>query len=315
MNLFIKKISCFFIQFVFFAFLIQIVINIRIKGVIYKKKGMLEQYDNVNADIVLLGSSRCFINLHQLAPFFESAYNLKSVNLGVNGHSEISMAIVSLKRYLLTNKPPKFVILSFDPLSSAGNELANTNFKDKNAYAEYVFFPSRNDLPFVNYFGFKCYERYLPLYTAFKYKLIDKCFSFNSNIRSHRVAGEKMYQENWDTVIYPITANDKNYLFKKSDIGSITNMLGNLKDQCQKNHTKLICLQSPVYKSLYGSVIFSYTKEIAEELQIPFIDVNNKFNLNNLNYFYNANHINKLGQQKMVEILYNDPYFKSCFEK
>jgi hypothetical protein len=93
-----------------------------------------------NADLVLLGSSRCFSHLD---PRFFFKLPPKTGNIGMNGHSELTAILLRLKNYLAENKTPKYVILSFDPLINPRDYENNSNFTDKNNYASIACFPSK----------------------------------------------------------------------------------------------------------------------------------------------------------------------------
>src|SRR4051812_7370810 len=169
MSVFIKRMLLFLLSVILLITILQAIISIRISGKTVNGHDNLETTSNINADLVFLGSSRCWD--HFDPKFFDTTYHLKSLNIGVDGHSEISMAIVRLKDYLSRNKPPQKAVLSFDPFMSGGSNY-NTNFVHKDNFARYAFLPSKKDLLIIDYFHFNFYERYIPLYAMFKYKRI-----------------------------------------------------------------------------------------------------------------------------------------------
>ena len=133
--------------------LLQAMISLRIKGKVVTGYDTWDATYNINADLVLLGSSRCWV--HFDPRFFEKTYHLKTVNIGVNGHSELTAIQLRLENYLAKNKPPKFAILSFDPLVVSGSLKDNNKFSNKNNYARFAFLPSKENLELVDYFQFK----------------------------------------------------------------------------------------------------------------------------------------------------------------
>ncbi len=290
MKIFLKKIIVFLALFLLIATIIQIALSVKIKGKIISGHDNLEQI--ANADVVFLGSSRCWV---QFDPhFFDKTFKVTSANIGVDGHSEIAMAIVRLKDYLERNKPPKFAILSFDPLMSAGSEKNNTNYVHKDNFARYAFYPNSKDLLFVNYFNFTTAEKYIPLYSIFKYNLLYNAI-FTKKNDSYITYGYEKHDEQWDTISNPITGEMKNCFFTARDIPSVTNSLNELNDLCIKNNIKLLCIQTPVYKVIQDDIVFSYPASIAKSLAIPFIDVNVPSIRNNITYFYNSDHLNTSG--------------------
>ncbi|MDN3675796.1 hypothetical protein QWY90_00270 [Flavobacterium paronense] len=125
---------------------VQIAISYRIDGKTVTGYDTLESTANTNADLVCLGSSRCWA--HFDPRFFESNYHIKTINIGMNGHSDLTATLLRLQNYLSRNKAPKFAILNIDPFVSAGSLTNNTNFVTKNQYARYAFFPNEKDNPF-----------------------------------------------------------------------------------------------------------------------------------------------------------------------
>jgi hypothetical protein len=290
---------------------LQALISLKIKGKIIMGHDNLEQASNINADLVFLGSSRCWV--HFDPRFFDSTFNIKSVNIGVGGHSEISMAFVRLSNYLSRNKAPKFAIFSFDPLVNEGSFNNNKNYVHKNAYAKYAFLPSEKNLPMVDYFQFNYYEKYIPLYAIFKYKILGPSL-FSSNADNWSKFGYEIHNEKWDTSKLPVTSTIKNAYFKKQNIDSIRNALDGLKMLCLNNNIQLLCIQTPVYKVAYDEWSFTETGKICSQSGILFIDANQEDIRNNIDNFYNSDHLNKSGVEQLNNFLRNDTLLKSFLQ-
>jgi hypothetical protein len=300
MKTFIKNIISFGILGIFIAVLLQIIISVKIVDETLNEVDNLEQTSKLNADLVFLGSSRCWV--HFDPRFFDKTFNIKSINIGVDGHSEISMSILRLKDYLSRNRPPKFVILSFDPFMEAGSYKDNNNFIHKNFFARYSFLPNTKNLLFVNYFKFNSFERYIPLYSIFKYKLLDDCINIKSTKKYKRDINH-LVDKKWDTIHNPITKELKNNYFTERQIFPIRNSLKELNMLCSDNNIKLLCIQTPVYKIIHDDEAFRRTKVICKNLNIPFIDLNIEPLRNNIKYFYSPSHLNKYGVEQMNQIL------------
>ena len=296
--------------FIFFStfilLLLQSVISYRIHGKTLTGHDNLEQFSAVKADLVFLGSSRCRAHFDPL--FFDTTYKLKSVNIGVDGHSEISMAIIRLKDYLSRNTTPKFALLSFDPFVTSGDLKNNVNFVHKNDFARYAFLPDKKDLPLVNYFKFNYTEKYVPLYALIKYAIIQDAIFLN-NEKKWVKYGYDVHPENWDTVAYPITKTMRDFFSKEKDRFTIISSLDSLKSLCILNSIKLICVQTPVYKIIYDDSNFLEPQKICKELNIPFFDLNKENIRDEMNYFYNSNHLNLLGVHRMNNTLKSDTSF------
>jgi len=313
MSLFIKRVIIFFLSVIVVITTIQILISLRISGKTVTGHDNLEVTSNINADLVFLGSSRCWA--HFDPNFFDTAYKIKSLNIGVDGHSEIIMAIVRLEDYLSRNKAPQMAILSFDPFMGADSDATkNTNFVHKDNFSRYAFWPSKKDRLIVDYFHFDCYEKYVPLYAIFKYQQLKNDILLN-NIDNWTKYGYEKHDETWDTISNPVSDINKSSYFKISDSHLIKQALNSLKTLCEHHKIKLICIQTPVYKACYDEQLFSETKRIAESLNIPFIDANKEYIRNDIGNFYNSNHLNINGTNKLNDFLKNDSLFNFHMQK
>lgn len=302
MKQFFKNSALFALLLTGILLLIQIAVSFRIKGKTVTGYDTLELTSNVNADLVFMGSSRCWA--HFDPKFFEETYQLKSVNIGMNGHSDLMASTLRLKNYLAQNKAPKFVLLNIDPFISAGSLEHNTKMVNKNDYARFAFFPKEEDQPFMDYFQFDAAERYIPLYALFKYQMFIDCVTLQKSNAFPK--GFELNDEQWDTLKYPISDINKKYFFKPKDLPGITQAMKELNDLCQKNNIRLMAIQTPVYQITYDAVAFERPKTICQKLDIPFIDANYESIRNKTDYFYNAIHLNKKGVEEMNKRLKNE---------
>ncbi|WP_333601140.1 hypothetical protein [Flavobacterium sp.] len=291
-------------------FLMQLAISYRIKGKTVTGYDTLEVTSNVNADLVCLGSSRCWA--HFDPDFFEKNYAVKTINIGMNGHSDLTATILRLENYLSRNKAPKFAILNIDPFVSAGSLTNNTNFVTKNDYARFAFFPDEKDEAFLDYFKFDNTEKYVPLYALFKYQLLSDCLTLK-NANAFK-AGFELNDEKWDTIKYPITAQAKKYFFKPKDIPQIEHALKTLQQLCQKNNIRLLCIQTPAYKVTYDTAAFEMPKTLCTKLNIPFTDANFESVRTKTDCFYNVMHLNKKGVYEMNTLLKNEKKLGTFFK-
>lgn len=310
MKQFLKNTAWFALLMIGIIFLIQITISYRIKGKTVTGYDTLELTSNVNAELVFMGSSRCWA--HFDPQFFEENYQLKSVNIGMNGHSDLMASTLRLKNYLANNKAPKFALLNFDPFVNAGSLEHNTNFVNKNDYARFAFFPKEENKLFMDYFHFDEYEKTIPLYALFKYQLFFDCVTLKKS--NSFPEGFELNDEQWDTIKYPISDTNKKYFTKPKDRPSLTKALRELNDLCQQNNIRLICIQTPVYKSTYDAKAFEMPKTICQNLNIPFIEANIESIRNKTDYFYNAIHLNKKGVYEMNKYLKNEKELNKFFK-
>lgn len=308
MKLFLKKLILYALFTLLLIMGFQALISLRIKGRSLRGYDNLEQTANINADLVFIGSSRCWV--HFDPEFFDTAFHLKSVNIGVDGHSEISMAITRLMDYLSRNKSPRFAILSFDPFMNAVNPSDKGNFYLKEDFARYAFLPAKKDLLMVDYFKFNWGEKFIPLYSIFKYRLLSDCIFQNHTINYNRYGYEK-HTDKWDTIARPVTGIMNKYYFRDKEINAISNLLDSLNHLCINNGIRLICIQTPVYKIIRDDAAFQKTRAICLNENIPFIDVNKAYISNNIDYFYNSFHLNTSGVAEMNQLLKKDSLLTS----
>ncbi len=307
---FLKNTALFLCFAIVIICLLQALISFRIKGKSVTGYDTLDVTFGLNADLVLMGSSRCWA--HFEPKFFEDTYQLKTVNIGVNGHSELTASILRLENYLAKNKPPKFAIFSFDPLITPGSFDENDNFTNKNDYSRFAFLPSRENADFVNYFKFDASEKYIPLYALFKYQLFRDCVTLEkSSLFSEGFEGNN---KQWDTVKIPVSDVMKKYFIKNSQIKQLKKQLNELKTLCGKNNIRLIFIQTPVYKSVYNRSGFEKSATIAKSVGIPFIDVSSSPIRHDIRNFYNSAHLNKNGIDQMNKLLKNEKQLTAFFK-
>lgn len=281
------------------GFALQAVISYRIRDVNIGGNQTLHA-QHLDADLVFLGSSRTWAHFDPV--FFEKTFGVKSVNIAVTGHSEIALATLRLENYLSKNKAPKFAIFNFDPMASADSVNAKDNFVIKNDFARYAFWPDKCDAPIVDYFKFDAAEKYIPAYAIIKNKmLITHLMPKRTN--RYTAFGYENNDEVWDTVKNPVTDLMKKHYFPDSETTAVAKQLSMLDQVCKKNGIRLLCIQTPVYKSVYEAHYFSRNKAICKQLRIPYIDMESAEFRNDISYFYNSNHMNRKGVERMNALL------------
>ena len=298
----LKNTFLFCCVFVVLLYTLQLALSYRVKGKSILGYDTLDSTANINANLVFLGSSRCWAHFDPV--FFEENYHLKSVNIGMNGFSELVASEVRLKNYLSKNKAPKFAVLNFDPFVKVVNREAIKTFTNKNNYAHFAFMPSHENLEMVDFFRFDNCEKYIPLYAIFKYKILSDCVTLK-NINEFP-KGYEANNEKWDTIKYPVTSKAKSFYLKPKDLPKLTNGLRELNLYCKSKHIRLVCIQTPVYTSGYDAAAFAMPKEVCQKLGIPFIDTNDHSIITNINNFYNTTHLNVNGVIEMNKLLKND---------
>jgi hypothetical protein len=304
MKKFIIKILQFFTLVALVVIMLQIIIGIRVNNKSTTGHDNLDLTSNVNSEIIFMGSSRCWAHFDPV--FFEKEFNLKSTNIGIDGHSELSMVYARLLDYLKYNSSPKYAIINFDPFISGGNiSKKTTNEVHKDNFARYAFSPINDDWETVKHFGFDNWEKYFPLYAVFKYKQISNCL-FQNNISTYVKYGYGRNEQSWDTIKEPIDGSLVKYYRIKDRQFEVKNVINQINELCIANGIKLILVQTPVHNSIYEKEMFEIPEGIAEELNILFIDANYDMIKSETKYFYNSNHLNVKGVEIMNSNLKKD---------
>lgn len=309
MKLFLKNISFFCLTTIAVAFVLQLVLSIRISGKPVTGYDNWDSLSDQNADLVVLGSSRCWGHFNPA--FFEKSYKVKTLNLGMNGHSELPAIRLRLENYLAKNSTPKFALLSFDPFVQPG-DLKNNNFTDKDKYARFAFFPSRENLPLVDYFQFSDTEKYVPLYAVFKYRLLKDCLLLNKTNVFPKGYGENT--DHWDTIKHPPSDEVKKFFIKDNDYPKLKKELRALNEFCQLKNIKLLCIQTPICKTLSHHKKFKESVTLCQSLGIPIVDANYPEIAADFGFFYNSNHLNAKGVNQMNKLLYEEKELKHFFK-
>lgn len=302
MKQFILKILLVAFLTLVIATVIQLVISFAIKDKTINGQDNFHVIKNQKNDIIFLGSSRC--TEHFDPKFFRDSFGLRSVNLGVNGHGDITMQNIRLNYYLAYNPPPRIVMLNFDPIGALGpyDISKNENLIEKHYYARYAFWPKNEDTMLTQYFHFNFAERYVPLYALLKYRAILDCITMKGG-KKWLKDGYQKHDVMWDTVAHPIAGQDWDFRDFIRDADSIKAHLSFFNDLCKRNNIKLVCVQSPVYRSVYNREAFGIPKSICDDLGILFIDTNEEPIINDIRNFADADHLNTAGVTKMLNIV------------
>jgi hypothetical protein len=306
MKKFVVKMAAFIFILLVVSTLLQLAISYRIKNRTTTGHDNFHIIRGEKNDIVFLGSSRCLE--HYDPRIFEDSLGIKAINLGVNGHSDMTMQIMRLQYYLVRNAPPKVAVLNFDPMTVPGAYSIDKNvfFIEKNYFSRYAFLPQNEDDLIARYFRFNLAERYIPLYALMRYKLVYDCIRMNRLDAWVRVGYEK-HDESWDTLGNPPNRKlffDYYSFFKdRENNDTIKARLQVMRQLCDDHHIKLVCVQTPVNKAIYEKEAFDLPAKMCADLGITFIDIDEESIRNDMHNFANANHMNTKGVQATMKLL------------
>ena len=267
-------------------------------------------------DAVFLGNSRCY---NQLDPkVFRDSLGISSINLGIEGHLDILMHELRLKHYIANNPAPKVAILCFDPMMNAGTFNPQKDFTHKDFFSRYAFFPNREDEMIVNYFGFNLFEKYVPLYALLKYNIFIKCISpAKKTIMETR--GVAIFPSTLDTTKFPMAeagqTKMRSYNTFRIFYDSIKVSLLDLDNLCKSNNIKLICVQMPMYRSIYKKDAFDMVTKMCDECGITVIDVNDDFDNGDQQNFADPAHLNYNGVPKAMNVIIKNKKFLEAVKR
>jgi hypothetical protein len=313
MKKFIRQVVIFSLAIFLMLLLGQFLVDLRTR---HKNIGMNDNLDVIRGqenELIFLGSSRCY--MHFDPALFEETLHVTAVNLGMLGHSGLSMHKLRLLNYLAKNKTPRFAILSFDALVRPGSVENNTDMYNKDEFARYAFFPSAVNEPIVRCFKFDLLERYVPLYALLKYKRFPDCLTL-PYARQYSINRYFKRDEKWDTLAHPADpkqAYENAFDTSASGLIRIELALKSLDSLCDQHNIRLICVQTPVYKAIYNDRFFCLTRLICSHLDLPFFDANYRQISDSADNFYDAGHMNTRGVRKMTSLLLSEAGFRQLF--
>ena len=312
MKKFLINILIIFLLLLGVCSLFQALISSRIRNKTINGKDNFHVINNQHNDVVFLGSSRC--TEHFDPGFFKDSLGLKTANLGVNGHGDITMDLIRLKYYLKHNPPPRIAMVNFDPISTYGpfDISKNENLIQKHFFARYAFAAKDEDMMIVDYFHFNYAERFMPLFALLRYRAIIECIDMKAG-KSWEKIGYEPQATVWDTITHPIDHNYFNncYAGYLRNADSIKVHMAYLNAFCKSKNIQLVCVQSPVFKDIYNEKAYAEIGDICSVLNIPFININDDSITSNSKNFTDATHLNTTGVPKMLNVIAKNRTFLS----
>jgi hypothetical protein len=308
MKLFLKQVFVFFGVVSLLAFLIQCAASNRMKG-----REVLNLYDNFHvryperADLLFMGSSRCIT--HYSPKKFNEFFQCKSLNLGVDGHSELDIHLLKLQSYLKHNQPPKLVLLNYDIFINSNRYGEEGNKVHKDYFSRYAFRPFSESTAIIDYFGYDLAEQYLPSYALLRYQMLPNIMSMNGEYK-WRDEGYARHDENWDTITHPVKVLDTIIGFNTDEYNSnLQKVMLSFKKLCDDHQIVLLLVQSPVYQRVFEKQPMKVPEALARSLGFSFFDFNKSPLNNKIDNFYNANHMNTRGVEHFFQTIVNDTNF------
>lgn len=288
MKNFIRKGLIFGLILLGWLSILQLIITIRINDKSVNGQDNLDQTSNIDADILFIGNSRCITSIN---PKVFKNQGLSVVNLGLNGHSNMSYVVSRLNHYMRNNsKKPRIVLFNLDPYSWTGKSKI---LKDR--FARYAFGNSRKYHELTHYFDFDYCDKYVPAYALLKYRKIFDCLFLNNQStylqlgfepNTGDLCSEKFSKNEIDEHISSYRKRSEDFDLKKE--------IAQLQDFCNSHKIKLIGFQLPVYQ-IIRTKHFDQTKHLADQLGLTFFDLGSLEHSNNCSLFKDKNHLNSKG--------------------
>ncbi len=298
MNLFLRKIIFYCAVLFIVAFAFESFIDHRLKNTYNYTYGDWNRIfkGQIDADIVILGSSRAFVQYNP--QIIEKITGLKCYNLGLDG-AGTTIQMAKWKAYLKYNKHPKFVIQDIDLLSFGemkGNEIPNKEQFLPYLESSSVYNVLRTISPNI------VFEKHIPLikYCGFN-KQVVSAFIADSIVSDGKTKGFQVQDKLWDDKMLDYLKTNKKKVTKEKkllDLGF--NNLISLALDCSENGIQLFLVHSPLFyegQKVLGQQESFIVKisDFAKEYKITFWDFTEGEINYKTDYFYNATHLNKFG--------------------
>ena len=264
--------------------------------------------EKINQDILLYGASRA---IYLNPSTFEDSLKTTCYNLGINGLG-FSHIYLRHRELIKHNKWPKYIILSLDSFSL----MKGVNLFNSDQFLPYMLGNEnfRQYLKKVN--KFTIFDYYVPLIRYYgRRKAIQeavKCsqpYYVNIPLR-HK--GYMVLEMDW-TDDLSIAQDSLGQMQVVNDHSSLA-LFDKFLKECKNHNTQVVFVNTPEY--IEGQLFIKNRKEIistyamfSEKYDILFLDYSNDKMCYNRDYFYNSQHLNKIGAElfniKLVSDLKN----------
>lgn len=272
----------------------------------YKEWNMIYN-GNISADFIILGSSRAW--KHVSPRVLDSIIGSNSFNLGLDDYDFI-LQYNRFRIFCNNNELPKTVILCLDL-----NSLSKRSYLyDYKQYLPYMATDSilKNTLELYDYFSI--FDFYLPFYRYFGHKdLIKVGFLEYFNIKhfeNQKYKGYSGLDLSWDGKFEEFVRH--NPKGRKVSIDELSeNLFDDFLSQCKAKKINVILVYTPEFEeaqkyTLNRAEIFCKYQEYAEQYHINFLNYSTSSICFKQDYFYNSQHLNKIGSQLFTDTLAND---------
>ena len=248
----------------------------------------------INADLVVLGSSRAWV---QISPrILDSMLHINSYNIGMDGAS-FKMQYARLKMYLQHNKKPKYILQEVGYTSTL---IKNDLLPAVQQFLPYLGDSSVWNLVTTSSNPLSIQDRYFPLY---KYNnemplIKEGILSYlGRGAKSTKYKGYQGQDKMWDSSFHDFLMNNPQGAVFPIDSEAVS-LVNDFLNFCKTNDIKVIMFYPPTFYQ--GLVYIKNKKEILDvfnnfsaEYNVPFYN----YMYDSLTYrrenFYNSQHLNR----------------------
>jgi len=312
MKKFLVKISFFTLLIVSLLIILDKVFSVYLSKSKYHSSGEFNVWNdiyagNINAEILIYGSSRAF---NQIKPqILEENLNRSCYNLGIEGHNFWVQYLRHLE-YLKKNKPPKYIIVSFD-LWAMDKRYDLYNYTQ---FIPYMLF-NKNIYKYTSsYEGFKLPDYFIPFYRYIGKRgvineAIRNIFIEDKRMNNYRIKGYNSSDKEWNDDL-DNAKDSMRYYVSGTDTATLQ-LFQNFIKECKEKDITPVFVYVPEYIegqkfTINRQDVIARYINFSEIYNIPFFDYSGDDMCLNKDYFYNASHLNKTGSEIFTQKFVND---------
>ncbi len=262
---------------------------------------------NAKADMVIMGSSRAWV--HFSPKILDSALHVNSYNLGYDG-SGFGLQFKKLKIYLQHNPKPKYIV---QEVGYIGTLRTITYLPGVQAFLPYLDDTAmlsvvQNSDSKMNFF-----DIHFPLYKYNNELVIVKeglKNYFGHITQTTKYKGYEGRNQMWDSSFAEFKkANPDGWKCFIDSAG--VHLFKDYLQFCKANGIKVILVFPPVYNESLQILVNlkdsrKYYEDFSKEFGVPFYNYENDTLNKDRKYFYNSEHLNKLGSEIFSREFAND---------
>lgn len=301
MKIFLFKIIFYFISIIIICFIIQYFVD---EGFHKYEADDYAIWNKIfsgeaGSDIIINGSSRAVVEFNPR--IIEDSTNLSCFNIGING-GELTTIKSRWDSYIAFNDAPKILIKNFDiilfdeesfifnkkkylPYLSNQTVASNLEKIDNNIGLE-------KNIPFYKYRGL-----YEMIFIGLK-----SYFNFIHVTENNSYKGYSPVKKTWNQNLGKHIGSPKAVTLPKNRLKFGFNYFKKLNMECKKKKVKLILVHAPMYYELRRLLpqmdsVIHVMKQLALHNDFQFWDYSKDSISFSRKYYYNSEHLNKLGSE------------------